>query len=122
MTSLFFQPATCIPYFLAFGMPATPEWMFLGILALILFGPKKLPELAKGVGKFIAELQKAKEEFRREILNIPSLPSIKEPIEKRAYKPIALNTLPPLPTDKMAEPSSENIKAPSSIHPKNGDG
>ena len=71
-------------------MPATPEWMFLGILALILFGPKKLPTLAKGFGKFMAELQKAKEEFRREILNIPALPTIKEPQEKKAYQPTAV--------------------------------
>lgn len=67
-------------------MPGTPEWMFLCILALILFGPKKLPGIAKGFGKFIAELQKAKEEFRREILNIPSLPEIKQPQDRQIHQ------------------------------------
>jgi Sec-independent protein translocase protein TatA len=69
----------------AFGLPATPELMFLGLLSLLLFGPKKLPAIAKGFGKLMAELQKAKEEFRREILNIPSLPEIKEPQEKKIF-------------------------------------
>lgn len=64
---------------LAFGMPAAPEWIFIGILALVLFGPKKLPELARGVGKALAELQKAKEDFHREITGVPPMPEIKSP-------------------------------------------
>ena len=76
-----------MPSLLAFGMPATPELIFLGILALILFGPKKLPELARGFGKALAELQKAKEEFRREIFQVPPIPEIKEPEEKKTYQP-----------------------------------
>lgn len=64
---------------LAFGMPAAPEWLFLAILALVLFGPKKLPELARGLGKALGELQKAKEDFRREITGVPSLPKIESP-------------------------------------------
>lgn len=65
--------------FLAFGMPAAPEWIFIGILALVLFGPKKLPELARGLGKALAELQKAKEDFHREITGVPQMPEIKSP-------------------------------------------
>jgi sec-independent protein translocase protein TatA len=65
--------------FLAFGMPAAPEWIFIGILALVLFGPKKLPELARGLGKALAELQKAKEDFQREITGVPPLPKIESP-------------------------------------------
>ncbi len=64
---------------LAFGMPAAPEWIFIGILALVLFGPKKLPELARGLGKALAELQKAKEDFQREITGVPPLPKIQRP-------------------------------------------
>jgi len=65
--------------FLAFGMPAAPEWIFIGILALVLFGPKKLPELARGFGKAFNELQKAKEDFHREITGVSSLPKIESP-------------------------------------------
>ena len=64
---------------LAFGMPAAPEWIFIAILALVLLGPKKLPELARGIGKALGELQKAKEDFRREISGIPPLPKIESP-------------------------------------------
>jgi len=65
--------------FLAFGMPAAPEWIFIGILALVLFGPKKLPELARGFGKALNELQKAKEDFHREITGVSPLPKIESP-------------------------------------------
>ena len=64
---------------LAFGMPAAPEWIFIGILALVLLGPKKLPELARGIGKALGELQKAKEDFHREISGVPPLPKIEAP-------------------------------------------
>ena len=63
----------------AFGMPAAPEWIFIGILALVLFGPKKLPDLAKGIGRALGELQKARDDFRREITGVPSLPRIEPP-------------------------------------------
>lgn len=64
---------------LAFGMPAAPEWIFIAILALVLLGPKKLPELARGIGKALGELQKAKEDFRREISGVPPMPKIESP-------------------------------------------
>jgi len=75
--------------FLAFGMPAAPEWIFISILALVLFGPKKLPELARGLGKALGELQKAKEDFHREITGVPPLPKIQPPegLQQVVYSP-----------------------------------
>lgn len=64
---------------LAFGMPAAPEWIVIGILALVLFGPKKIPEIARGLGKALGELQRAKEDFHREITGVPPLPKIESP-------------------------------------------
>ena len=64
---------------LAFGMPAAPEWIFIGILALVLFGPKRIPEIARGLGKALGELQRAKEDFHREISGVPPLPKIEPP-------------------------------------------
>lgn len=72
--------------FLAFGLPAAPEWLFIGFLAFILFGPKKLPEIARQCARLLAELQNAKEEFRREILEIPHPPEIKEPESKKPFQ------------------------------------
>jgi len=64
---------------LAFGMPAAPEWIFIGILALVLFGPKRIPEIARGLCKALGELQRAKEDFHREISGAPPLPKIESP-------------------------------------------
>jgi len=64
---------------LGFGMPAAPEWIFIGILALVLFGPKRIPEIARGFGKALGELQRAKEDFHREISGVPPLPKIESP-------------------------------------------
>jgi Tat protein translocase TatB subunit len=44
-----------------------PEMIFLVLLALMLFGPKKLPEMARTVGKFMAEFKRASNEFQGQI-------------------------------------------------------
>jgi len=41
-----------------------PETVFIFFLALILFGPKKLPELGRTVGKALADFQRAKGEIQ----------------------------------------------------------
>ncbi|MGZ7056409.1 MAG: twin-arginine translocase TatA/TatE family subunit [Candidatus Angelobacter sp.] len=43
------------------------EIFFIMILALILFGPRKLPELARTWGKFMAEFKRASNEFQGQI-------------------------------------------------------
>jgi len=44
-----------------------PEMVVIFLIILLLFGAKKLPELARGVGKSVGEFKKAKEEFEHEI-------------------------------------------------------
>ncbi|MGC2171257.1 MAG: twin-arginine translocase TatA/TatE family subunit [Candidatus Sulfotelmatobacter sp.] len=43
------------------------DTIFLFFLALILFGPKKLPEIARQAGRLIAELRRASNEFKSQI-------------------------------------------------------
>ena len=43
------------------------ETVFLFVLALIVFGPKKLPEIARQAGKLLAELRRASNEFKSQI-------------------------------------------------------
>ncbi len=55
-----------IPLF-AFGMPGFQEWVLILLIVLVLFGAKRLPELARGLGQSMNEFRKARDEFEREI-------------------------------------------------------
>src|SRR5215813_7099658 len=44
-----------------------PEMVFIVLLALLLFGPRRLPEIARTWGKFMAEFRKASNEFQGQI-------------------------------------------------------
>src|ERR1700724_3095072 len=48
-----------------------PQGIFILLIILLLFGAKKLPELARGMGKAIKEFQKAKDEFSDELHKPP---------------------------------------------------
>jgi len=58
------------------------EMILIFLLALVVVGPKKLPELARQLGKYMAEFKRASNEFKRqledEMLNIE--------LEERAKK------------------------------------
>ena len=41
--------------------------MIIFLIVLLLFGAKKIPELARGVGKGMGEFKKAKKDFEREL-------------------------------------------------------
>ena len=46
-----------------------PEIAVIAGLALVIFGPKRLPELGRTIGKTLRGLQSASTEFEREIKN-----------------------------------------------------
>ena len=46
-----------------------PDLIVILLIVLVLFGAKKLPELAKGMGQAVREFQKAKDEFNDELHN-----------------------------------------------------
>ncbi len=54
-------------YPIALSLPGGPEWFFIILLVLLLFGAKKLPELARGLGQSMGEFKRAREDFEREI-------------------------------------------------------
>lgn len=57
---------------LAFGIPSGPDLIILLVIVLVLFGAKRLPELARGLGQSVNEFKKAKDEFDKEVAKTPS--------------------------------------------------
>ncbi len=46
------------------GPIGMPEMVVIAVIALIIFGPRKLPELGKSLGKSIAEFKRASNELK----------------------------------------------------------
>ena len=51
------------------SMPGGGEWIILLLVVVIFFGGRKIPELARGLGKGIREFNDAKEGVKKEIEN-----------------------------------------------------
>jgi len=54
---------------LLLSMPGGTEWLWIILAILILFGGKKIPDLARGLGKGIREFKDAKEGISQEFNN-----------------------------------------------------
>ncbi len=48
----------------AFGFGQPIEWIVIGGIVLVLFGPKRLPEFARSLGKSVGELKKGLDETK----------------------------------------------------------
>ena len=49
------------------SMPSGGEWLWIILVVIIFFGGKKIPELARGLGKGIREFNDAKTGIKNEI-------------------------------------------------------
>ncbi len=65
----------------SFGNFFGPDTLIIFLVVLLLFGAKKLPELAKGMGQAVREFSKAKDDIEREV----NRPPAEEP--KSLYEP-----------------------------------
>ena len=84
------------------GSIGMPELIIIFVIALIIFGPRKLPELGRSLGKTMVE-------FKRATSDIQS--TIEQEIHREAEaKPTAPSTLP-------APPASEVPPAPAASQP-----
>lgn len=69
------------------AMPGWPEIVFILVICLLLFGAKKLPELARGIGQSLGEFKKARDEFDREIKKSATNVEIKVEPDKQPHNP-----------------------------------
>jgi Tat protein translocase TatB subunit len=69
-----------------FGNIGFPELLVILVIALLVFGPKKLPEVGRSIGKALREFRKTSDEIKEKIeeeINAEEFKDIKEEINKQ---------------------------------------
>ncbi|MEX0890496.1 MAG: twin-arginine translocase TatA/TatE family subunit [Balneolaceae bacterium] len=74
------------------------EWIVIGLAVLLLFGAKRIPELARGLGQGIKEFRKASDDIKREI-------------EEGQQAPKTTAKSEPAEQEKRPEPENEKEKS-----------
>ncbi|MBU3666157.1 MAG: twin-arginine translocase TatA/TatE family subunit [Chthoniobacterales bacterium] len=72
---------------LALGAPGWQEILLVLLIILVLFGAKRLPELARGLGQSLNEFKKARDEFDREVKKTTVTLEAKEAPGKEPHNP-----------------------------------
>ena len=103
-----------MPGIIVINMPSFSDSIFLFVLALLLFGPKKLPMLARELGKWVGEFRRASNEFKMQMeeeLRLAEQEDRQKKIaEMEAAAPVAQPVdIPPHP--HLPEPELESVSA-----------
>jgi Tat protein translocase TatB subunit len=86
-----------------FGTLGGPELFLIFVVALIVFGPRKLPEIGKSLGKMMAEFRKASNEFRNTIESEVEAEKIRDSMR---LEPPKVQPSPAAPSTPGTEPAS----------------
>jgi sec-independent protein translocase protein TatB len=89
-------------------MPSFGDTALIALLALLLFGPKKLPELARQLGKLMAEFRRASNEFRMQMEDELRISEQEERQKKIAAMEAAAPVALPLPQDESTHLPAED--------------
>ena len=101
-----------------FGTLGGPELFMIFAVALIVFGPRKLPEIGKSLGKMMAEFRKASNEFRSTIESEVEAEKIRDsmriepPRVEPVAPPAAASTAEPAVTDYPDGPGATTATEP----------
>jgi Tat protein translocase TatB subunit len=85
-----------------FGTLGGPELFLIFVVALIVFGPRKLPEIGKSLGKMMGEFRRASNEFRSTIENEVEAEKIRDSMR---IEPPKVDPVSPPATGSTDEPA-----------------
>lgn len=90
-----------------FGL-GTPEIIAILVIVFLLFGAKKLPEFARGLGKSLGEFKKAKSEFEEELMKTEKETMSDSPSSKIEAKP----------SPELSQPIDVEVERPVEAKPE----
>jgi sec-independent protein translocase protein TatA len=70
-----------------FGSIGMPELILIFVIALIIFGPRKLPKIGRAIGKGLSEFKRASNELKRSIEDEIEAEELKEKLREKKSKP-----------------------------------
>jgi sec-independent protein translocase protein TatA len=79
-----------------------PELIIILVIALIIFGPRKLPELGRSLGKSINEFKRASNELRNTLEEEIKVEEQRQPSPPAATAPPAIAATPTTPTESVS--------------------
>ena len=107
------------------GSLGMPEILLILVIALIVFGPRKLPELGKSLGQSLAQFRRASEDFKRqwedevdlERRRIPSPPppAVEPSTVAEATAPTPAEELKTSEVEEHA-PAADTAQSPTTVH------
>jgi TatA/E family protein of Tat protein translocase len=98
-----------------FGSIGMPELIIIFVIALIIFGPRKLPELGRSLGKSLAEFKKASNELKstlEEEIRLEEQRSTLEASRAETAKATAATAPPPAATTAAVPHEGEPVAVP----------
>ena len=98
-----------------FGTLGGPELFLILVVALIVFGPKKLPDIGKSLGRMMNEFKKASNEFRQTLEDEVEADKRRETARVEAPVTVSANIVETAP-EAVPDPSPEPA-APAAIAP-----
>jgi sec-independent protein translocase protein TatB len=99
-------------------MPSFQDSAVIFFLALLLFGPKKLPELARQLGKLMAEFRRASNEFRMQMEDELRIADQEEQRKKIAAMEAAAPVAPAITAGTESTVGSEAVPSESDVTPE----
>ena len=125
-------PGVASSHSLVFGSIGGPEVILLFIAALLLFGPRRLPEIGRTLGKTVADFRRATNDFRANLEREVRMEELKDAIRpiETALRPEALargvlldvtsSVVPAAPAEPEPQATSTDTPAidggPGSVH------
>ena len=98
------------------GPIGMPEMVIIAVIALIIFGPRKLPELGKSLGKSIAEFKRASNELKNTLEEEIRTEELQEARRSAQIPPTA--AAPPATPPPVATTAPEGETTPRETTPR----
>jgi TatA/E family protein of Tat protein translocase len=102
-----------------FGSIGMPELILIFVVALLVFGPKKLPELGKSLGRGLAEFKRASDDLKRTIEDEIEQGKQEAADVKKQIGDVraTLTAAPPLEDSRPASPAAPEAAVPRTETP-----